>query len=156
MLDLDLPEIQEVDLNKIIRAKLLAATKAHDGDLIVEDVSLEFAAIAPLPGPLIKWFLKTMGNQGLYDFAEKLDSQKAINKVMIGYYKAASQQMHFFESSFPGMIVAPRGNLDFGWGPNFQPEGSQKTYGEMEKSEKEKFSPRFAALKKLQEYLNAG
>ena len=61
-LDIDLPEIQDIDAKIIIRAKLLAALKHKDGEFIVEDTSLYLDCLGGLPGPLIKWFMKNMGN----------------------------------------------------------------------------------------------
>ena len=51
------------------------------------------------------------------------------------------------------MIVAPRGEYKFGWDPIFQPTGYNKTYGEMDASEKNEISPRYLALCQLKEYL---
>ncbi len=41
-LDIDLPEIQEIDAEKIIEAKLIAAFEHKKGAFIVEDTSLYF------------------------------------------------------------------------------------------------------------------
>jgi len=153
MLAMDLQEIQELDSSKIIQAKLNEAIKHHQGDLIVEDNSLEFESIKPLPGPLIKWFLQTLGNEGLYQLAQKTGSQKCTNGIVIGYYNHAAKDIRFFESKISGTIVAPKGNMDFGWGALFKPDGADKTYGEMDKAEKEPYNPRIKALRKLQEYL---
>ncbi|MBA3733078.1 non-canonical purine NTP pyrophosphatase [Patescibacteria group bacterium] len=71
-LDIDIPEIQDIDANKIIKAKLEEAQKHHAGEFIVEDNSLYLEALNGLPGPLIKWFMKTIGNDGLYKLAIKL------------------------------------------------------------------------------------
>lgn len=68
-LTIDLPEIQEIDSKKIIEAKLHAAREHHAGAYVVEDTSLSFDGMNGLPGPLIKWFLKTIGNDGLYKLA---------------------------------------------------------------------------------------
>ncbi len=73
-LELDLPELQEIDAHEIIKAKLQEALKVHDGELIVEDTSLYLDALNGLPGPLIKWFVKTIGVDGLYKIAEKFDA----------------------------------------------------------------------------------
>src|SRR3989344_6958047 len=64
-LDIDLPEVQSLDAHEIIKAKLEEAKKHQTGEFIVEDTSLYFEALKGLPGPLIKWFMKTIGNDGL-------------------------------------------------------------------------------------------
>ena len=150
--DVDLPEIQDIDAHAIIRAKLLEGLKHKDGELIVEDTSLYFGALNGLPGPLIKWFLKTIGNDGLYNLAEKLGNNKAQAKTLIGYAKNA-EEIEFFEGVVEGEIVAPIGN-GFGWDPIFKPFGHDKTFGEMDFNEKNSLSMRRVAFERLKEYLS--
>jgi len=150
--DVDLPEIQDVDAHAIIRAKLLEGLKHKDGELIVEDTSLYFDGLNGLPGPLIKWFLKTIGNDGLYNLAEKLGNNKAQAKTLIGYAKDA-EHIEFFEGVIEGEIVRPAGT-GFGWDPIFKPSGHDKTFGEMDFEEKNSLSMRRIAFERLKEYLN--
>ena len=148
----ELPEIQEVDAKKIIKVKLDAAMQMREGELIVEDTSLYFDCLCGLPGPLIKWFFLSMGNEGLWSIAEKMGNTKAEARTLIGYADKEGD-MHFFEGSMKGTIVAPRGDRDFGWSPIFQPEGHEKTFGEMDQEEKNGISMRRIALEQLQEFL---
>ena len=61
-LELDLPEIQELDHKKVVEYKLNEAKKYKPGlNLMVEDLSVEVDGMNGLPGPLIKWFLKSVG-----------------------------------------------------------------------------------------------
>jgi inosine/xanthosine triphosphate pyrophosphatase family protein len=55
-LDVDLPEIQEIDAKKVIEAKLQEARNLFEGEFVVEDTSLYLDCLNGLPGPLIKWF----------------------------------------------------------------------------------------------------
>ena len=151
-LDIDLPEVQETDAHEIIKAKLQGAFKYSQGEFIVEDTSLYFDCLNGLPGPLIKWFLKTIGNDGLVNLTEKLGNDKAVAKTIVGYAKD-SNEVHFFEGSLRGRIVKPRGNIGFGWDPIFLPEGSGKTFAEMSQEEKNAISMRRIALNKLKEFL---
>ena len=150
--DVDLPEIQEIDPHAIIRAKLLEGLKHKEGELIVEDTSLYLDALNGLPGPLIKWFLKTIGNDGLYNLVEKLGNNKAQAKTLIGYAKDA-EHIEFFEGVIEGEIVAPAGT-GFGWDPIFKPAGHDKTFGQMDFDEKNSLSMRRMAFERLKEYLN--
>ena len=55
------------------------------------------------------------------------------------------------------VIVAARGSTDFGWDAIFEcgeGEGEGKTYGEMDKAEKNLVSHRGKAFAKFKEYLN--
>ena len=142
-LDLDLLEIQELDLRKIIEAKL----PKNRTLIVVEDVSLEIQDLNGLPGPLIKWFIKSIGPKGIYNLAP---NSKAKAIAMLGY---KSNTISFFEGVVEGTIVAPRGKNGFGFDPIFQPDGSDKTFGEMTRDEKARFSHRAKAFHKLKKFL---
>lgn len=150
-MEMDLPEIQELDAHKIIAAKLFEArmTLRHGSTLMVEDTSLYLDGMNGLPGPLNKWFLKAIGPEGIYKLSEVFGSA-ARAKTIIGYAdeKGAVQ---FFEGETRGSIVKPKSKAEFGWDAIFLPEGSQKTYADMTMGEKSAISHRGKALKKMRE-----
>jgi len=150
-LNIDLLEIQSLDAHEIIKAKLEEAKKHHDGDFIVEDTSLYFESMKGLPGPFIKWFMKTVGNDGLYKIAQVFGNFNAEAKTVIGYSDSEGK-VSFFEGSIRGTIVSPRGE-GFGWDPIFQPDGYTKTFGELTAEEKNSISMRKIALEKLKQNL---
>ena len=152
--DIDLPEIQELDPQKIITAKLQEAQKHVQGGVIVEDTSLYFSGLNGLPGPLIKWFLKSIGNEGLFKLTSHLKNNKAIAKTVIGFAKNHTE-VQFFEGEINGNIVRPKGDKGFGWDPLFLPDGSNKTFGEMTLDEKMHYSMRKIAALKLKKHLAA-
>lgn len=149
-LDLDLPEIQELDSKKIVAAKLLEAGNHTREDIVVEDVSLSLRCLNCLPGPLIKWFLKSLGVDGIAGIAVSLGNSSAVASSVVGCM--SDGKITFFESSVNGSIVSPRGNAGYGWDPIFQPEGSSRTYAEMAEDAEFVRSFRFGALSKLAEY----
>jgi inosine triphosphate pyrophosphatase len=152
-LDLDLAEIQELEPKKILEAKLEEAKKYKPNtNLIVEDLSLEIEGMKGLPGPLIKWFLKSVEIDGIYKMAKLFGNQKAIARLTLGFCNANGENK-YFEGIVNGKIVKPRGESDFGWDPIFVPKGHDKTYAEMGMEEKNKISHRKIALEKLKEYL---
>ncbi len=153
-LDLDLTEIQEIDAHKIITAKLTEAQKYHAGPFIVENTSLSLDAMNGLPGPLVKWFLKTIGVEGIYKLTESFESTRAMARTLIGY--ADEEGIHFFEGSLLGTLVPPRGTDGFGWDAIFQPDGSEKTFAEMTPEEKSQCSMRKRAVEGLRRYLEQG
>ena len=150
-LDIDLPEIQDIDAKNIIRAKLFEALQHREGEFIVEDTSLYLDCLKGLPGPLIKWFLKTIGNEGLVNLAEKLANYGAEVKTIIGYAKN-HEQIYFFEGSVKGRVVKPKGISGFGWDPIFQPDGFHKTFAEMNNEEKNLISMRRIAINRFKEF----
>ena len=149
---IDLIEIQEVDPHKIIEAKLLEAYKINKSAYIVEDTSLFFDCFDSLPGPLIKWFLKDMGNNGLYRLVKMYNNNKAEAVVWIGYINNQGE-IQYFNSSIEGSIVKPVGENGFGWDQIFKPDGYNKTFAEMSFEEKNKISMRKKVFVKLSDYL---
>ena len=152
--DVDLEEIQDVDSTKIIIHKLEEARKHVMGNLVIEDGSFYLDCLKGLPGPLVKWFLKTIGNEGLVDLTKKYGNDKAYAKVIVGLSSAQDDSVQFFEGTINGKIVEPRGEYGFGWDPIFQPEGFAKTFAEMTPEEKNEVSMRKIAFEKLKEYLH--
>jgi XTP/dITP diphosphohydrolase len=64
-------------------------------------------------------------------------------------------QEHQFEGICPGTIAEARsGKGGFGYDPIFIPDGSSKTFGEMDLQEKDRFSHRAQATAKLVTFLN--
>ena len=152
-LDIDLPEIQEIDAKEVIKAKLIGALNHKKAEFIVEDTSLYIDYLNGLPGPLVKWFLKTIGNDGLFNIVEKLGNMKAEAKTIIGYAKSP-EEIYYFEGSIEGKIVSPRGNAGFGWDPIFQPDGFSKSFAEINQEETNKISMRRVALTQLKEFIS--
>ena len=152
-LDMDLPEIQEVDSQKIIEAKLKEALNHKQGEFIVEDTGLYLECLKGLPGPLIKWFLKSVGLAGLAQIAEKLKNNHAEAKTIIGYAKN-HEEIYFFEGAVSGRIVSPRGESHFGWDPIFQPDGRLETFAEMDNEKRQSLKMRRLAALKLKEFLD--
>jgi len=150
-IDLDLPEIQDLDPRKVIQEKLNHAKKHHDKELFCEDTSLYIECLNNLPGPLIKWFLQSLGIQGIYELVSKHDNNNAIAKTIIGY--SNKEKTEFFEGIIPGKIVSPKGS-GFGWDAIFQPDGHNMTFGEMDQDKKNMISMRKKALEKLKEFLD--
>ena len=62
---IDLIEVQSLDLATIVEHKAKEAYRQVGGPVLVEDTSLRFYALGRLPGPLIKWFLAELSNDGL-------------------------------------------------------------------------------------------
>ncbi|MDD3102215.1 MAG: RdgB/HAM1 family non-canonical purine NTP pyrophosphatase [Patescibacteria group bacterium] len=151
-LDINLTEIQDIDAKNIVKEKLLEALKHQKGEFIIEDTSLYLDCLNGLPGPLIKWFLQTIGNEGIFKIAEKWGNFKAEAKTIVGYAKSP-EEIYFFEGSVKGEIVVPRGETNFGWDPIFQAEGMDKSFAEISREEKNSISMRRKALNKFKEFI---
>lgn len=150
-LDLDLPEVQELDPHIIVREKLKEALKYDPGPLIVEDTSLCLECLGGLPGPLIKWFKQAIGIDGIARIAEQMGDDRAMARTIVGY--GAAGTIKIFEGVVRGRIVAPRGD-GFGWDAIFLPDGHDRTFGELSRTEKDAISMRSIAIAKLKAYLD--
>ena len=121
--------------------------------MIVEDTSLCFTALGGLPGVYIKWFLKSLGPDGLPRLISDWEDKSAAAVCMFGFTGGEGEEVKIFEGRTLGSIVSPpRGKRDFGWDPVFQPEGFDKTYAEMESETKNSISHRGRALDKLKQF----
>lgn len=153
----DLPEIQSLDIEEIIKAKLFFATEKTqniEGFLIVEDTGLYLNALNNFPGPLIKFMLSSVGVDGIYKICKSFNAFDAFATTTFGVLNTLSREYSFFSASVKGKISSPLGNHGFGWDSIFIPEGSTKTFAEMKTiEEKNNYSMRYKALSKLISYL---
>ncbi len=148
---LDLPEIQSIDGEEIIREKLSVAQAHAPGEYIVEDTSLYFDCLGgKLPGPLVKWFEKAIQNEGLADLVLKYGDNGALMRCLVGY-SDPNGSVKFFTGDIRVKIVTPRGEKGWGLDPILEVNG--KTYGEMEHAEKHLISNRGIAMRRLKDFL---
>ncbi|MCR4276287.1 MAG: non-canonical purine NTP pyrophosphatase [Candidatus Parcubacteria bacterium] len=150
---LDLHEIQSLNLKEVVEDKARCAFEIVHAPVLVEDVSLRFAALKALPGPLIKWFLETLGNEGLCRLLDAFGDRSALAEVEFAICDESG--VHAFGGSIEGTISDnPRGEMGFGWDPVFIPKGYDKTWAEMTDDEKHATSMRKIALEKLAAFLH--
>jgi len=149
--DLDLPEIQELEPRKVVIAKARSALEQGYTPVLIEDTSLSLVALNGLPGPLVKWFLKALGGEGVYNLAASKNDCRAEVRTIFGL-ALGPQSFVYGEGALLGQVVAPRGE-GFGWDSIFQPENSLKTMGEMTVEEKASCSMRVRALHDLRSQL---
>jgi non-canonical purine NTP pyrophosphatase (RdgB/HAM1 family) len=149
--DLDLPEIQELEPRKVVIAKAQAAIHQGYNPVLIEDTSLAIVGWNGLPGPLIKWFLKSIGGEGVHQLADARGNCAAEVRTIFGL-ALGPQSFIYGEGVVTGTVVAPRGG-GFGWDSIFQPDGSRKTMGEMTPEEKSERSMRVLALQDLRAQL---
>ena len=147
----DLPEIQSLDPKEVILAKVKEATR-YRKTFIVEDVSLHLDCIKGLPGPLVKWFLSSIGTEGIYELVKRYSDYRAQATCSV-CYAADEKELFFFEGTVKGEIVKPDSNSNFSWDSLFRPLGSGDALSVLTPEERNKISPRGIALKKLFEFL---
>ena len=128
---LDLPEIQALDVAEVAVRKARAAHEALGEVVMVEDSGLVVEAWNGLPGALTKWFVSTVGSQGILDMlVDGRDrSARAVCAVAVA---GLGETIEVFVGEVTGSLAPePRGESGFGWDPIFVPEGETRTYAEM-------------------------
>ncbi len=150
---IDLYEPQGINLVQIASEKAKDAFYKTGKIVLVEDTGIEFNAWGGLPGPLIKWFLDTVGNEGIIKMIEGFENRSVVAKTVVAFYDG--KKTHSFVGEIKGKISdSIQGDDGFGWDPIFIPEGYDKSFAEMTKEEKNKISMRKLALDKMKKILD--
>jgi non-canonical purine NTP pyrophosphatase (RdgB/HAM1 family) len=149
---LSLPEIQAATAEEITRYKLEVARNKGYGRLLVEDVALGFDELGNFPGPYVKWLLEAAGGRGLAAIAYSLNNRAARAQCCVGYWNGSETRLFTGEVSGE-ILIEPRGERHFGWDAWFLPEGSSKTFAEMDSEEKDRISHRGFAYRQLAAHL---
>lgn len=153
-IDLDLPEIQALDVEVVARHKAETAFARLGRPVMVEDTGLYIAALHGLPGAFIRWFLGTIGRNGLCALIPATADRTAHAKTAIAVADASGIQI--FSGDTVGIIaLAPAGDSGFGWDPIFRPDGATLTFAEMTQVEKNHYSMRRRALDHLRTRLES-
>jgi len=139
--DMELDEIQSNSSEEVIGHKIREARAKMPGVVFfIEDTCL-YLGVEREIGPLIK-FLPNARTVRAYL------GEPAQAVCTIGLSSG-----EIFRGKIEGRIVEPRGETSFQWDPIFQPDGSDRTFAEMDPSEKNAISMRRLAAEKLREYL---
>ena len=156
-IDIEIPEPYDT-LEENAREKSSVINKLTGMDCFSEDTGLEVMAINGEPG--VK-SARYAGENPSFDDNIKLLLHKLNGKVnreaqfrtIISLILDGTE--HSFEGICKGSILfSGRGNKGFGYDPVFVPEGSEKSFGEMELPEKNLYSHRKKAVEKLAAFLS--
>ena len=152
--DDEVPEVQSLQFAEVARRKASAARKALGSPpclVIVEDSGLVVEAWNGLPGALTKWFLASVGNEGILRMLA--DARRGARAVCVVAVAGADGSVRVFDGVVRGEIsLEPRGKAGFGWDPIFVPRGSDLTYAEMGE-DKHRDSHRTRAFRRLRGWL---
>ncbi len=151
---LEVDEIQSLDPIKVAVKKAKDYFVKLGKPLFVEDSTATFKALNKLPGPYLKDFYVSLGNEGLTRLLDGKDRGAEVSTVLVFVDEFGKE--HVFLGKLNGSIAEkPRGDKGWGWDPVFIPKGSKKTFGEMEESQKNKYSMRAKALKLFKKWLDS-
>ena len=156
-IDIDIPEPHHtLEANATEKSKTIFALT--NKNCFSEDTGLEVEALNGKPG--VKSARYAGDDRSFDDNIDKLlinlksESNKTARfRTVISLILDGKE--YFFEGICPGKIISERkGNNGFGYDPVFVPDGSNKTFAEMDMAEKNRFSHRKKAMEKLVTFLN--
>lgn len=149
----NLIEIKDDSLRNIALTSLKFLTESFNEPVFVEDSGFFIKALNGFPGPIAGYVHKKLGNQNVLALLKDKDDRSAYFKSVIAF-KISSKDPVTFEGKTMGKIIdKERGSKGFDYDTIFQPGGSDRTFGEMSTEEKNDFSHRGKALKKLRVWL---
>jgi inosine triphosphate pyrophosphatase len=149
---LDLDELQSLDLKKIVEHKARQAHRFIKKPVIVEDVSLEFAALGKLPGPFIKFFVDNIPFKALCSLVDG-KTRKATARCVFGYFDG--KVLKLFEGKLEGEIAKkPAGKNGYGWDRIFIPEGYSVTRASLGEEDDRKTYLKCKPFGKLKKFLD--
>ncbi len=149
--DMTYPEIQADTLEEVADFGMEFLSKKLDGKIMLEDSGLFINALNGFPGVYSAYVFKSIGNEGIIKLIAGIEDRRAYFKSVIAFYDG---KVRFFEGECNGSISENvRGEAGFGYDPIFIPEGEARTFGEMEKEEKNRYSHRGMAVLKVKKCL---
>ncbi len=156
-IDIDIPEPHDtLEANATEKSKTISGITGKN--CFSEDTGLEVEALNGEPG--VKSARYAGDDPGFRDNIDKLlrnlataSNKNARFRTVISLILDGKE--YFFEGICNGRIIDVRkGNNGFGYDPVFIPDGSDKTFAEMDMPEKNKYSHRKKAMQKLISFLN--
>lgn len=142
--------------NAVQKAVFVADKTGHAA--FADDTGLEVDALSGAPGVISARYAgeQKVAADNIAKVLLELQgkpNRKAQFRTVIALVKDGKQ--HLFEGVVRGMITTElRGTSGFGYDPIFIPDGSEKTFAEMTLEEKNHWSHRARAVKKLVEFLS--
>ncbi len=139
-INLEYPEIQADELEEIVKFSINYLIDRIEKPFFIEDAGLFIKTLNGFPGPYSSYVHKKIGNRGILKLMENKNNRDAEFRAVIGYYDGS---IHIFSGSVMGKIsFEEKGKNGFGYDPIFVPEGSNKTFAQMDIDEKNNFSHR--------------
>ena len=106
--------------------------------VVVEDSGLFIQALNDFPGTCSAYIHKRIGLRGILKLMKGLEDRTCYYRSAVAYCEPGKDPISFFGEEKGILSDDIKGVYGFGHDPIFIPEGSKKTYGEMEKCQTNK------------------
>lgn len=128
--------------------KALTAAKLLKKPLIVEDTGIYFKAYNNFPGPNPNFVFSSIGYKGILKLLEG-KKREAYFETVVSYWAPDSPIVSFKGVCNGSISKKVSKTISFAYDAIFIPKGEKRTFSEMTKEEKAKYSHRAKALKEF-------
>lgn len=147
-------EIQTLDPKQLTAHKATQAFRQLGRPVLVEDVTLDFAALGGLPGPFVKFFVDADG--GVTTMCRMLDGfndRSAIAGCTYAYFDG--NDTRYFTGQLAGVIAPdPKGTGGYGFDRIFIPDGFDgRTAAELDAASYDRYYSTIKPFDALKEFL---
>ena len=145
------PEIQADSLEEVALFGVEHVLKNFNSPFILEDAGLFIDGLKGFPGVYSAYVFHTVGCDGVLKLMKdtKVEDRSAVFRSVFAYGKSDCKPYLCIGECKGDISIVKRGNNGFGYDPIFIPQNSDKTFAEMNISEKNSFSHRGKSLEKL-------
>jgi XTP/dITP diphosphohydrolase len=148
----EIRELQTIDMDALVRDKVLKAFEHIRHPLIVDHTGLEFDLLKGFPGGLTSVFYDTLGDEGIASLIGASANPNVTAVTLIAY--CDGRTIYSFRGEARGTVAAyPRGKYNFQWDVLFVPKGYDKTYAQLSQRKKNEISMRRRAFDKFAAFL---
>ena len=146
-LDDDYPELRSDDPEEIVKEAVEKLAEKYGKPVVAEDSGIFIKALNDFPGTCSAYTHKRIGLKGLLKLMEGVKDRSCEYRSAVGYCEPGKKPVSFLGVEKGTLAAEERGTNGFGHDPIFIPEGSSKTYGELDDVEEVKKFRRRAVLK---------
>ena len=143
-------EIQDDRILNIAKARANDAFQKCKFPIVVEDAGLFIKALDGFPGPYSAYAFKTIGVAGILKLMKDYHDRTAVFRSVVAFQQTITETPHYLTGEVEGRIThEAHGACGFGFDPIFTPMKSTKTFSQMTVKEKNQYSHRAIAFRKL-------
>lgn len=141
------PELRSDNPEEIARHSAEMLANKLKKPVVVEDSGLFIDVLNGFPGTCSAYIHKRIGLEGIIKLMKGIKNRNCTYKSAVAYCRPNKKAISFLGEEKGKVAKSIKGSYGFGHDPIFIPEGSSKTYGEMENFKETKKFRRKAALK---------
>ena len=146
-IDDDYPELRSDNPEEIVKEAVKKLVEKYKKPIVAEDSGIFIKALNDFPGTCSAYVHKRIGLKGLLKLMENVKDRTCEYRSAVGYCEPGKEPVSFLGKEKGAIAEKEKGNNGFGHDPIFIPEGSSKTYGEIDDVEEVKKFRRNAVLK---------